>query len=145
MNTAVYRVLKMLIIQFLLISVCVLLGMGLMSVVTNNHNPWPWYYPFEVLAISVATAIPSLVYISKNELSKNQFIIRAIIHFVLLIGIVLGMGYWFSWWTQFSGIIIVLSVFIVIYVFVFLITYLTDKNESNKINEALKNINHDEE
>ena len=55
------------------------------------------------------------------------------------------MGYWFSWWTQFSGIIIVLSVFIVIYVFVFLITYLTDKNESNKIYELLKNVNHDEE
>ena len=144
MNTAVYRVLKMLIIQFLLISVCVLLGMGLMSLILKDYDSWGWYMPFQILLVSLLTSLASLVYVSKKELSKKEFIIRGVIHFILLLIIVYTLGYFFKWWSEWSGILIVFAIFITVYLIVFITTYMSEKKDSNKINEALKNF-HDAE
>ena len=139
------RIVKMIAMQFLLITVGMLLGIGLMNVFTMDYNDLPWFFPFEILAVALSTALASLVYLSKNELSKKGMMIRQIIHFILLLVIVYSYGYLFKWWSELSGIFIVGAIFLGIYAIVFIVTYRMEKKDSFKINEALKKLPKDEE
>ena len=139
------RIVKMIAIQFLLITVGMLLGIGLMSVFTRDYDDLPWFFPFEILAVALSTALASLVYLSKNELSKKGMIVRQIIHLILLLVIVYSFGYLFKWWSEWSGILIVGAIFFGIYAIVFIATYRMERKDSNKINEALKKLPKDEE
>ena len=139
------RIVKMIAMQFLLITVGMLLGIGLMNVFTRDYNVLPWFFPFEILAVALSTALASLVYLSKNELSKKGMMIRQIIHFILLLVIVYSYGYLFKWWSELSGIFIVGAIFLGIYAIVFIVTYRMERKDSFKINEALKKLPKDEE
>ena len=139
------RIVKTIAIQFLLITVGMLLGIGLMSVFTRDYDDLPWFFPFEILAVALSTALASLVYLSKNELSKKGMIVRQIIHLILLLVIVYSFGYLFKWWSEWSGILIVGVIFLGIYAIVFIATYRMERKDSNKINEALKKLPKDEE
>ena len=139
------RIVKMIAMQFLLITVGMLLGIGLMNVLLRDYNDLPWFFPFEILAVALSTALASLVYLSKNELSKKGMMIRQIIHFILLLVIVYSYGYLFKWWSELSGIFIVGAIFLGIYAIVFIVTYRMEKKDSFKINEALKKLPKDEE
>lgn len=139
------RIVKMIAMQFLLITVGMLLGIGLMNVFTRDYNDLPWFFPFEILAVALSTALASLVYLSKNELSKKGMMIRQIIHFILLLVIVYSFGYLFKWWSELSGILIVGAIFLGIYAIVFIVTYRMERKDSFKINEALKKLPKDEE
>lgn len=139
------RIVKMIAMQFLLITVGMLLGIGLMNVFTRDYNDLPWFFPFEILAVALSTALASLVYLSKNELSKKGMMIRQIIHFILLLVIVYSYGYLFKWWSELSGIFIVGAIFLGIYAIVFIVTYRMERKDSFKINEALKKLPKDEE
>lgn len=139
------RIVKMIAMQFLLITVGMLLGIGLMNVLLRDYNDLPWFFPFEILAVALSTALASLVYLSKNELSKKGMMIRQIIHFILLLVIVYSYGYLFKWWSELSGILIVGAIFLGIYAIVFIVTYRMERKDSFKINEALKKLPKDEE
>ena len=139
------RIVKMIAMQFLLITVGMLLGIGLMNVFTRDYNDLPWFFPFEILAVALSTALASLVYLSKNELSKKGMMIRQIIHFILLLVIVYSYGYLFKWWSELRGIFIVGAIFLGIYAIVFIVTYRMERKDSFKINEALKKLPKDEE
>ena len=139
------RIVRMIAMQFLLITVGMLLGIGLMNVFTRDYNDLPWFFPFEILAVALSTALASLVYLSKNELSKKGMMIRQIIHFILLLVIVYSYGYLFKWWSELSGIFIVGAIFLGIYAIVFIVTYRMERKDSFKINEALKKLPKDEE
>ena len=139
------RIVKMIAMQFLLITVGMLLGIGLMNVFTRDYNDLPWFFPFEILAVALSTALASLVYLSKNELSKKGMMVRQIIHLILLLVIVYSFGYLFKWWSELSGILIVGAIFLGIYAIVFIVTYRMERKDSFKINEALKKLPKDEE
>lgn len=139
------RIVKMIAMQFLLITVGMLLGIGLMNVLLRDYNDLPWFFPFEILAVALSTALASLVCLSKNELSKKGMMIRQIIHFILLLVIVYSYGYLFKWWSELSGILIVGAIFLGIYAIVFIVTYRMERKDSFKINEALKKLPKDEE
>ena len=139
------RIVKMIAMQFLLITVGMLLGIGLMNVFTRDYNDLPWFFPFEILAVALSTALASLVYLSKNELSKIGMMIRQVIHFILLLVIVYSFGYLFKWWSELSGILIVGAIFFGIYAIVSIVTYRMERKDSFKINEALKKLPKDEE
>ena len=139
------RIVKMIAMQFLLITVGMLLGIGLMNVFTMDYNDLPWFFPFEILAVALSTALASLVHLSKNELSIKGMMIRQIIHFILLLVIVYSYGYLFKWWSELSGIFIVGAIFLGIYAIVFIVTYRMERKDSFKINEALKKLPKDEE
>ena len=139
------RIVKMIAMQFLLITVGMLLGIGLMNVFTRDYNNLPWFFPFEILAVALSTALASLVYLSKNELSKKGMMVRQIIHLILLLVIVYSFGYLFKWWSELSGILIVGAIFLGIYAIVFIVIYRMEKKDSFKINEALKKLPKDEE
>ena len=131
--------------EMLWISVILLLAIGLMKLICHDFEPWPWYLPFQIVGVSIPTSLCSMIYYNKKELNRKQFIIRAVIHLFLLLFIVLGEGYLFKWWVDLEDIIIVLIVFIFVYASVWIVTYIGDKKNSDKINKALKNRRRDEE
>ena len=139
------KLIKSILLQFVLITTCVLFGVAFFCLITNSHNPWPWYMPFEILGIAFITSLGTLIHCSKNELSKKAYIIRSIIHFIVLLGIVIGTGYLFKWWSEIPSLLIICAIFVFVYIVVFTVMYIKEKNDSNKINEALKKLNNDEE
>ena len=139
------KAIKLVFTEFFLIYTLVSLGIALMSLISNTHFDWPWYMPFEILGVSISTSLSTLVHLSKKELSKNEVIIRNILHVVILLAIVFPFGYLFKWWSNWEGAIFVGCIFLFVYVLVFVIIYFIEKKESNKINKALKNLPKDEE
>ena len=113
------KLIKSILLQFVLITTCVLFGVGFFCLITNSHNPWPWYMPFEILGIAFITSLGTLIHCSRNELSKKAFIIRSIIHFIVLLGIVIGTGYLFKWWTEIPSLFIICAIFVFVYITLF--------------------------
>jgi len=141
---------KMVFNHFLLITTILLFMMGLLKLACylagDNMDPLPWIFPLQVIGVSLPTALCSYVYMGKKELTKNQFLVRCTIHFILLIAIVLGEGFAFEWYgDNITGIIPVIIIFFIIYVCVWVITSIKDKRSSDNINKALHNIKQQEE
>ena len=137
--------LKFAVREFQLITVILLFLMGVMGFISYlNYGPettyFDWVFPFQVLGISIPTSLCSFVFVSRHELTKNEFITRCVIHLVLLLVIVFGEGFLFHWWSEPSGMITVGVIFIIIYVSVWVITTLVDKKNSDNINKALHNV-----
>ena len=136
---------KDVITQFQLITVLLLFLLGMLGFISYLANgdiaqSFDWVFPFQVFGISIPTSLCTLVFMSKHELTKNEFIVRCVIHLVLLLVIVFGEGFLFKWWREPSGIIIVAIIFIIIYVGVWIITTMIDKKHSDSINKALHNV-----
>ena len=77
--------------------------------------------------------------------TKLQFTIRCIIHFIFIETMVMCEGALVGWYDNFiDGLIIFVSV-IIIYAFVWFYSYKTEKTTANNINNALNEINADED
>jgi len=125
--------------HFMMITTVLLIAMGLIKLFSDSKSGFDWYFPFQIICVAFSTAILSLIYVSKEEQSKKNFLIRVAIHYVLLNAVVLGEGYLFKWWTETYEMLIVIAVFVFVYVCVWIFTMITDKKTSNDINKALKN------
>ena len=139
------NIFKEVVTQFQLITVFLLflLGMlGFISYLTNGDSAttFDWVFPFQVFGISIPTSLCTLVFMSKHELTKNEFITRCVIHLILLLVIVFGEGFLFKWWREPEGMITVGVIFIIIYIAVWAITTIIDKKNSDSINKALHNV-----
>lgn len=98
----------------------------------------PTEYLWQVALFSLAADLITLVYYSKNELSRKQFWIRTVIHTVLLEIILMIIGYRIGMYSSFfSGCLMVLII-LVVDAFVRFITYLSDRRTADIINEKLK-------
>ena len=136
---------KEVVMQFQLITVLLLFLLGILGFISYLNNgdiaaSFDWVFPFQVFGISLPTSFCSLVFLSKHELTKKEFIVRCIVHLLLLLVIVFGEGFLFKWWSEPSGMITVAIIFIIIYVVVWVITTLIDKKNSDRINKALHNV-----
>lgn len=98
----------------------------------------PTEYLWQVALFSLAADLITLVYYSKNELSRKQFWIRTAIHTVLLEVILMILGYRIGMYGDFlSGCFMVLII-LVVDVFVRFVTYLSDRRTADAINKKLK-------
>lgn len=149
MNDNNKKALKMIFNQFLLITTILLLVFGILKFVWHfagaDESGLPYTFPLEVIVCSLSTSLCSFIYYSPKELTKKQFLIRCTIHFLLLFAVVSGEGYLFHWVNELADFLVVGAIFFIIYVSVWIITYLSDKNNSNLINKALHNIKEKED
>lgn len=105
------------------------------------------FYPGEVLPVSylawmllfsLCGTLPGLVFYSKKELSKEQWIIRKGIHFVLLETVLLTAGRILGMYQGMKqGVWFAITIFAV-YVFVVAISYWSEKRTAEALNEKLK-------
>lgn len=127
--------------QIMQITISLLACLGFMRLFVGDFDAWNWYFPFQIIGISVPTGFCTFIFYSNKELNRKQFLIRVVIHFIAVVSIVLLEGFFFSWWNNLPGMLLVLLIFACVYVSVWLASLFGDKKDSERINNALKNRN----
>lgn len=125
-------------LQILLISFGILLGNGMIALISGclgDEYTYSIYFPFAIIITAVCTALPTLIFYIK----KGPYILKIIIHFIILLGVVMFAAYVFDWAREFKDFLPVLLVFIPIYIAVWVVSYIKHKNDEKQINTALIN------
>ena len=104
----------------------------------------PSFYPWMVLLSGVAGSVPTLLFYFRTEPTKKQFIVRVILHFVVIVTLIMTLGFIFGWYTDFSEGLIILGVILAVYASVWFLSYKLNVSMANNINDALNRLNDDE-
>lgn len=140
---------KLLFGQSLMISTGILAAIGIENVIRYFHDgvfklDWPWYVPISIVFCGIVCSIPTLLILDTDDLSKEAFRVRKIIHF-LCVGAILSLfGFLFGWYETLPGYLIIMAMYLVIYVFVWVATMWVFKTEDKKINDAISEMRDEE-
>ena len=104
----------------------------------------PSFYPWMVLLSGIAGAIPTLLFYFRTEPTKKQFIIRVILHFIVIVTLIMTLGFVFGWYTNLLEGLIILGVILAVYASVWFLSYKLNASQAKNINDALNKINDDE-
>lgn len=135
---------KLVIMHFFIITVGVMFVISLANLLAGGVKYYPADYPWGIMFVGAVTALPSLIFYSKKELSVKQMKIRLVIHFSIVGAIVLTIGYLWQWYTTIGYAIIVFLMYMFVYALVFAYSYFIQYRTASSINEALKKFNADE-
>ncbi|MCR5153545.1 MAG: DUF3021 domain-containing protein [Lachnospiraceae bacterium] len=103
-----------------------------------------WYHPFSIIFSGVSCSIPSLIFYTSKPVSKRNYILRIVIHCLILLVLVEAEGYLFSWYDSFSGAVAICVIYFVVYAFTWISNTWLTRKEDKKINEALNSIRDEE-
>lgn len=139
-------IIKMVIMHFFIITVCVMFVISFINVLANNT----FYYltadfPWVIMLTGLLTALPSILFYFRTEPTKKQFITRVIIHCIFIEGIVMVEGAFFKWYTNPFEVILIFGMIIIVYVLVWFFSYIINLSNAKGINEALKRFNNSED
>lgn len=134
---------KLVIMHFFIITVGVLFVISLANSLEGVQY-YPSDYPWGIMFVGAVTALPSLIFYSKKEISTNQIKIRFVIHFFVVGAIVLTIGYLWQWYTTIGYAVIVFLMYVFVYAIVLAYSYFIQYRTASSINEALKRFNSDE-
>lgn len=135
---------KMVISHFFVITVAVLLVTSISEIIDHGFSfdyTFSTSYPWTIILTGVLGALPSFLFYFKKEPTRKQFLIRTIIHFVLIVALILTEGKLVGWYSDLGEGLSSFVAILAIYVLVWLATYLTGKNTAKGINKALQNFN----
>ena len=104
----------------------------------------PSFYPWMVLLSGIAGAIPTLLFYFRTEPTKKQFIIRVILHFIVIVTLIMTLGFVFGWYTNLLEGLIILGVILAVYASVWFLSYKLNASQAKNINDALNRLNDDE-
>ena len=103
-----------------------------------------WYQLISVILTGALCSLLTLFLLSDYEGAGKRFLIKVIIHSIGLYLIVSFMGWIFNWYTGVTGFIMVTLIFLMVYVFVWLVSLWFYKREEVQINKALDDIRDEE-
>ena len=84
------RILKTLINQFFVITVCVMFFTSVVNLFWGYGIKYDSNYPWVLMLTGFLGTLPSLVFIFNKEPTKKQFIIRCVLHYMLLCIIIIS-------------------------------------------------------
>ncbi|MGN0609242.1 MAG: DUF3021 family protein [Oscillospiraceae bacterium] len=97
---------------------------------------------FQILLSGFATALVTAVFYYREIKTQKQFLIIITLHYVLLCGIMIGLGVWFGWMDfDLGGIIMMLVSVAVVYALTMLMNYIVAKKDADDINRMLEQMN----
>ena len=134
---------KILFNQTLMISTAILFGIGVQSLLQymlrgQGDFTWPWYLPLSIVFTGFLCALPTMLILDIDSESKKKVIVRNVIHFILVGGVVSFCGYLFKWYDNLEDYLPILVMYVLIYLFVWGATLWLVKTDEKKINEAIK-------
>ena len=135
---------KMVISHFFIITVCVTAAIGISNMFVPGQQGYPKEFPLHLLLVGSTSALPSFLFYFKGEPTRRQFIIRIILHFICIMGVVLGEGYFLGWYGSALDMAIVAGLVVLVYAAVWIITMRSNTKAEQGINEALKRFNTDD-
>ena len=142
------KTIKLIFNQTLMISTGVLFVLGVQAMINallyqDMQIVWDWYTPFTILFTGFLCSIPTVIFVDDGEKAFG-FSLKVVIHFLALFAVVSLCGKLFGWYSSLKGYICIILMYILIYFFVWVATYWLLKNDDNKINKALKELQDEE-
>ena len=136
---------KIIFSQTIMISAAILLGIGIQMIVQHfifdaETFVWEWYIPISICLTGFVCSLPTYLLLDLDRLKRKLMWIRIGIHFVITGGIVGVCGYIFKWYDSLFALLVILTMYIIIYIFVWFATAWLAKSDEKKINEAIKDI-----
>ena len=141
--------LKILFNQTLMISTAVLFGVGVQTFLRfvlweQADFTWPWYTPLSIVLTGLLCALPTTLILDTEGVSGKKALLRNLVHFILVGGVVSLCGYLFGWYESPADYIPILIMYILIYFFVWFSTLWLLKADEKKINEAIEQLRDEE-
>lgn len=97
---------------------------------------------FQILFSGFATSLVTALFYYREIKTQKQFFIIISVHYVLLCGIMIGLGVWFGWMDlNAGGIIMMLISVAIVYALTMLMNYITAKKDADDINKMLEQMN----
>ena len=94
---------------------------------------------WDIILSGAVTALVTAAIYSIDFKSQKQFVIMTLVHYLLLCIVMVFLGTNFGWITfDFRGILMMAVDVALVYIMVFVITYLVYKKEADQLNEALE-------
>lgn len=104
-----------------------------------------WLQLVSVIITGAVCSLPTIFWlVTDNDLPKNKYIVRIILHCIGLYAVVSLFGWIFKWYTQIDGFIMITIIFFLVYVFVWCVSLWFHKRDENQINKALEDIRDEE-
>ena len=104
-----------------------------------------WLQLVSVIITGAVCSLPTIFWlVTDNDLPKNKYIVRIILHCIGLYAVVSLFGWIFKWYTQIDGFIMITIIFFLVYVFVWCVSLWYHKRDENQINKALDDIRDEE-
>lgn len=103
-----------------------------------------WIQLLSIVLTGAVCSVPTVIWLSDNDIPRNKFIVQLIIHCIGLYAIVAVFGRIFNWYSQANGFIMLTVIYFLVYVFVWLVSLWFHKREDSKINKALDDIRDEE-
>ena len=143
--------LKLWFVQTMMISFAILVGIIIEGIVYSvfmgddlaSFN-LSWLQLLSVVLTGAFCSIPTLIWLTDNDLPKSKFIIRLVLHCIGLYAIVSLFGWLFKWYQHMDGFIMITVIYFLVYVFVWLVSLWLYKRDDNQINKALDDIRDEE-
>lgn len=141
--------LKLWLEQTMMISFAILVGIlieGLVYSFTGDplsSFSMSWLQLLSIVITGAVCSIPTLFWLT-DDLPRNKFILRIIIHCIGLYAVVALLGFVFKWFEHLDGFIFMTVIYFLVYIFVWLVTLWFHKRDDNRINKALDDIRDDE-
>ncbi len=134
---------KLVVTHFFIITVSVMFVIS----VSNSVAGVKYYssdFPWQIIITGIITALPTFLFYSNKEPTKKQYIVRFIIHFILIETIVMIEGWILNWYSTFLNGLIIFGMVVFVYAVVLAYTYFVSSNTAKSINKALEKFNADE-
>ncbi len=97
---------------------------------------------WQPLPVGILTGLVSAVFFHGREMSRKEFVIRVISHYVCVNAIVLTCGYMFGWYVlSVLQVTLMLITTLIVYIVVYTLTYLNDQKTAKRINQKLEEMN----
>lgn len=94
----------------------------------------------EIPVAGLVTALIATAMLFKEQRTRKGIIAVTVLNYILVSAAMVALGLLFGWIEpQIKQILLMLACVVFVYVFTFVISYLTLKKEADEINEALKN------
>lgn len=102
-----------------------------------------WLQLVSVILTGAVCSLPTLFWLT-DDLPRNKFIVRIILHCICLYAVVTLFGFVFKWFEHMDGFIFMTIIYFMVYIFVWLMTLWFHKRDENQINKALDDIRDEE-
>ena len=102
-----------------------------------------WLQLVSVILTGAVCSLPTLFWLT-DDLPKNKFIVRIILHCIFLYAVVALFGFVFKWFQNMDGFIFMTIIYFMVYIYVCLMTLWFHKRDEKQINKALDDIRDEE-
>ena len=146
MNENTKEAIRFAIIEFFIITVCVMFIISLANLLFVGFDyQIDASFPWTMMLTGLLTAPLSMFLRFNKEPTKAQFYRRVVIHFLCIEAVGLAEGYILGWYKNIQFALIIAAMVLVVYIAVWFFSIIVEKSTAKNINEALKSFNNDEE